>query len=209
MEEKTAIEDEDDRRSAFPQPHVRDVRPLLGARELSKNTLEAGAIKVDLGTKYQGVCTRDVYRRIIMDIGCGMDRDELGRFFTTLGASAEPTGGIHKNLGVGATIATLPKTVRRVFGEVAACKVAHAQKLTTLITEHELNDDDHNELVLTVALKGSMAEETVITQCLQRLGRRKSVVQLMAIPVMSDSEGMAAGQPAWIRSPIPVILPQL
>jgi hypothetical protein len=37
-----------------------------------------------------------------------MDRDELLRFFSTLGEGAKKIGGIHENFGVGAKIASLP-----------------------------------------------------------------------------------------------------
>ncbi|HEY8021329.1 MAG TPA: ATP-binding protein [Thermoanaerobaculia bacterium] len=64
-------------------------------------------------------------------------------------------------------------TIRQVFGEIAACKVAHAQKLTREIPEEELDRDYRSEQALTVALMGLLAEETVIAQRLVRLGRKK------------------------------------
>jgi hypothetical protein len=65
------------------------------------------------------------------------------------------------------------QTVRQVFGEVAACKVAHSQKLTRKVPEEELDRDYRSEQALTVALMGLLAEESVIAQRLARLGRRK------------------------------------
>jgi hypothetical protein len=66
-------------------------------------------------------------------------------------------------------------TVRQVFGEVAACKIAHSQKLTREISEEDLNVTYRNEAALTVALMGLMAEESLIAQRLGRLGRKKAM----------------------------------
>jgi hypothetical protein len=78
------------------------------ARELLKNSLEAGATRVEFGIEWQAVAQFGVYRRTIADNGCGMDRHELVRFFSTLGAGDKRIGGVHDNFGVGAKIATLP-----------------------------------------------------------------------------------------------------
>jgi hypothetical protein len=78
------------------------------ARELLKNSLEAGATRIEFGIEWQAVAKFGVYRRTIADNGCGMDRHELVRFFSTLGAGDKVIGGIHDNFGVGAKIATLP-----------------------------------------------------------------------------------------------------
>src|SRR5262249_11168498 len=78
------------------------------AREFLKNSLEADATKVVFGIEWQAVEKLGVYRRTVMDDGCGMDRDELRRFFSTRGEGAKKIGGIHENFGVGAKIASLP-----------------------------------------------------------------------------------------------------
>ncbi|MEW6250351.1 MAG: ATP-binding protein [Planctomycetota bacterium] len=78
------------------------------AREFLKNALEAGATRVEFGIEWQAVGQQGVYRRTIADDGCGMSRDELLRFFSTLGEGAKPIGGIHDNFGVGAKVASLP-----------------------------------------------------------------------------------------------------
>lgn len=78
------------------------------ARELLKNSLEANATKVEFGIEWQAVEKHGVYRRTVIDNGIGMDRDELLRFFSTLGEGAKRIGGIHDNFGVGAKIAALP-----------------------------------------------------------------------------------------------------
>jgi hypothetical protein len=70
------------------------------------------------------------------------------------------------------------KTVRQVFGEVAACKVAHSQKLARKVPEEELDRDYRTEQALTVALMGLMAEEALIAQRLGRLGRKKPFTQI-------------------------------
>lgn len=66
------------------------------------------------------------------------------------------------------------KIVRQVFGEVAACKVAHSQKLATEVPEQELDDKYRSEAALTVALMGLMAEESLISQRLGRLGKKRA-----------------------------------
>jgi len=78
------------------------------AREFLKNSLEAQATKIEFGIEWQAVEKKGIYRRTIIDNGIGMNRDELLRFFSTLGAGAGKIGGIHDNFGVGAKIASLP-----------------------------------------------------------------------------------------------------
>jgi hypothetical protein len=69
-------------------------------------------------------------------------------------------------------------TVRQVFGEVAACKIAHSQKLAKRVTEEELDRDYRSEAALTVGLMGLLAEESVISQRLGRLGKKKGTLAL-------------------------------
>jgi hypothetical protein len=66
------------------------------------------------------------------------------------------------------------KTVMSVFGEVAVAKIAHSQKLRKLVSDEELREDYRNEKVLTVALMGLLAEESLIAQRLGRLGKKKA-----------------------------------
>lgn len=66
------------------------------------------------------------------------------------------------------------KTVHEVFGEVAACKIAHTQKLIKMVPEEQLDADYRSDKALTVALMGLLAEESLIAQRLGRLGRKKS-----------------------------------
>ena len=66
------------------------------------------------------------------------------------------------------------KIVKDTYGEVAVCKIAHSQKLTTYVAEDQLDLTYRNEAVLTVALMGLLAEESLIAQRLGRLGRKKS-----------------------------------
>lgn len=65
------------------------------------------------------------------------------------------------------------KIVRQVFGEVAACKVAHSQKLDHVMTEEELNTSFRSGDALTLGLMGLIAEESLIAPRLGRLGRKK------------------------------------
>ena len=78
------------------------------AREFLKNSIEAGATKVEFGVEWQAVEKFGVYRRTIADNGVGMSKEELLRFFSTLGEGAKRIGGVHDNFGVGAKIASLP-----------------------------------------------------------------------------------------------------
>ncbi|MFL6799055.1 MAG: ATP-binding protein [Xanthobacteraceae bacterium] len=78
------------------------------AREFLKNSLEADAKKIEFGIEWQAVEKLGVYRRTIIDNGSGMSRDELLKFFSTLGEGAKRIGGVHDNFGVGAKIASLP-----------------------------------------------------------------------------------------------------
>lgn len=78
------------------------------AREFLKNSLEAGANRVEFGVEWQAVAKAGVYRRTIIDDGAGMGGDELLRFFSTLGEGGKKIGGVHDNFGVGAKIAALP-----------------------------------------------------------------------------------------------------
>lgn len=64
-------------------------------------------------------------------------------------------------------------TVHRVFGELAACKIAHSQMLKKHIAEQELNNDYRSEKALTISLMGLLAEEAVISKRLLKLGQKK------------------------------------
>lgn len=67
--------------------------------------------------------------------------------------------------------------VRHVFGEVAACKIAHSQKLIQIVPEEELDRDYRSEAALTIGLMGLLAEESVINQRLgTKLGKMLRIV---------------------------------
>ncbi len=66
------------------------------------------------------------------------------------------------------------ETVRKVFGEIAACKIAHSQKLTRIVPEEELDKECRSEGALTVGLMGLLAEEAVIAQRLGKIVGRKN-----------------------------------
>ena len=57
--------------------------------------------------------------------------------------------------------------IRKAFGEIATCKIAHSQRLTRLIPEERLDEDYRNERALTVSLMGLIAEESLIVQRLK------------------------------------------
>jgi hypothetical protein len=65
--------------------------------------------------------------------------------------------------------------VRGTFGEVAACKIAHSQKMAKDVAEEELDSLYRNEYALTIALMGLIAEESLISPRLGKLGKKKSV----------------------------------
>ena len=68
----------------------------------------------------------------------------------------------------------IAKMVREVFGEVAACKVAHAQKLTKEMSEQDLDRLYRTEEALTVGLMGLLAEESLISQRIGKFGPKRS-----------------------------------
>jgi hypothetical protein len=68
----------------------------------------------------------------------------------------------------------ISRTVYAVFGEVAACKIAHSQKLTKDLPEEELDWEYRNEAALTFGLMGLIAEESLIAQRLGKFGRKKA-----------------------------------
>lgn len=70
------------------------------------------------------------------------------------------------------------RTIHQVFGEVAACKIAHSQKLARKVSAEELNLEYRSEQALTIALMGLMAEESLIAQRLGKLGRKKTFTQI-------------------------------
>jgi hypothetical protein len=78
------------------------------AREFLKNSIEAGASKIEFGIEWEAVDKLGHYRRTIIDDGCGMSTEELLKFFSTLGEGAKKIGGVHENFGVGAKVASLP-----------------------------------------------------------------------------------------------------
>jgi hypothetical protein len=66
--------------------------------------------------------------------------------------------------------------VKDVFGEVACCKVAHAQQLAYVMSESEIDENYLTDEALTIALMGLISEETIIAQRLGKLGRKKVAV---------------------------------
>ena len=79
------------------------------AREFLKNAIEAGATKVVFGLERQGAerSENPVYRRIIIDNGCGMLASELVSYYMTIGMGAKKVGGVHDNFAMGAKIASM------------------------------------------------------------------------------------------------------
>jgi hypothetical protein len=68
------------------------------------------------------------------------------------------------------------QTIFNVFGQVAACKIAHAQKLVSGpdgITKEELDETYLSEEALTTGLMGLIAEESLIGQRLGKIGPKR------------------------------------
>jgi hypothetical protein len=78
------------------------------AREVLKNSIEAGATRIEFGIEWQAVESKGVYRRVIADNGSGMDAERLVQFFNTFGGGGKAIGGIHENFGVGSKTSLLP-----------------------------------------------------------------------------------------------------
>ena len=93
--------------SAFTRRGYEACGPFQWVREILKNSQEAGATRLHYGIEWEAVTKRAVYRRIAIDDGVGMSRDELYEYFSTLGATSK-TGGTHGNFGIGAKISLLP-----------------------------------------------------------------------------------------------------
>lgn len=68
----------------------------------------------------------------------------------------------------------IAQTVMSAYGEIAAAKIAHSQKLVSHISKQDLDNEYRTEKALTVGLMGLLAEEAVITQRLGRFGRKKA-----------------------------------
>lgn len=68
------------------------------------------------------------------------------------------------------------RTIYEVFGQVAACKIAHAQKLAAGpdgVTTQDLDDVYLSEEALTTGLMGLLAEESLIGQRLGKVGPKR------------------------------------
>jgi hypothetical protein len=76
-------------------------------REGFKNAVEAKATKVHIGFEL-GATRLGIYRFLMVDDGCSMDRRELPSFVNKFGGGGKPIGGHHENFGVGLKSSTLP-----------------------------------------------------------------------------------------------------
>lgn len=146
--------------------------PYQWAREFLKNALEADATKVEFGIEWQAVEKFGVYRRTIADDGHGMDRNELLRFFSTLGHGAKKIGGIHENFGVGAKIAALPWNPEGVV--IVSYKNGHSS-LIQIVLEPDSGDYE------LVEFESGEAKSCVIE------------------PQLFDGIDWSALRPAWLK----------
>ena len=86
----------------------RESHPYQWVREALINSREAGASKIHFGIEWQGVRSKGVYRRTILDNGRGMDADNMLLFLNTYGGTGKPIGGVHENFGHGFKTSSLP-----------------------------------------------------------------------------------------------------
>ncbi len=86
----------------------REGSELQYIRELFKNSLEAGATRIEFGPEWQAVQRQGVYRLMVADNGKGMEPEELLKFLNTFGGGGKPIGDAHENFGVGAKTSLLP-----------------------------------------------------------------------------------------------------
>jgi hypothetical protein len=86
----------------------RESHAFQWAREAWANSLEAGAARVRFGIEWQGVENKGVYRRIIVDDGCGLTPAEVPIFLNNYGGGGKPIGGEHENFGIGFKSLVLP-----------------------------------------------------------------------------------------------------
>ena len=78
------------------------------AREVLKNSVEAGATRIHFGVEFQAVEKLGVYRRLIADNGKGMTAGQLYEYFSNAGTGEKKIGGEHDNFGIGAKISLMP-----------------------------------------------------------------------------------------------------
>jgi hypothetical protein len=71
-------------------------------------------------------------------------------------------------------IKEITREIKKVYGEVAVCQVAHVQQLRKHLSAQDLDDTYRNEAALTVGLLGLMAEEAVIGNRLRRFKMKAS-----------------------------------
>jgi hypothetical protein len=86
----------------------RESHAFQWAREAWANSIEAGAERVRFGIEWQGVENKGVYRRIIVDDGCGLTPVEIAMFLNNYGGGGKPIGGEHENFGIGFKSLVLP-----------------------------------------------------------------------------------------------------
>lgn len=86
----------------------RESHAFQWAREAWANSIEAGAQRLRFGIEWRAVENKGVYRRIILDDGCGLTPDEISTFLNNYGGGGKPTGGEHENFGIGFKSLVLP-----------------------------------------------------------------------------------------------------
>jgi len=98
-------------------------------REGFKNAEEAKATRVHIGFEL-GATRQGIYRFMMVDDGCSMNRHELPSFVNKFGGGGKPIGGPHENFGVGLKSSTLP------WNHHGVLIVARKERETNLIQLH-------------------------------------------------------------------------
>jgi hypothetical protein len=98
----------DDAVRHFIDRGYREGAPFQWARELYRNSQEAGATRIEFGIEKQAAANLGVFRRVELDDGHGMDDEHIVTFYKMLGVGSKPIGGPHENFAIGAKVSLLP-----------------------------------------------------------------------------------------------------
>lgn len=88
--------------------HYADSHPYQWVREVIVNSIQAEATEIRFGTEWEAVRSLGVHRRVVIDNGHGIAREDLPRFLNTFGGSGKQVGATYGNYGVGLKTSALP-----------------------------------------------------------------------------------------------------
>lgn len=81
---------------------------LQWVRELIVNAMQAAATKIWITTEWQAVNALGVHRRMVIDNGIGISREDMLKFFNKFGGSGKALAALSENFGVGFKVSALP-----------------------------------------------------------------------------------------------------